>query len=133
MLNAGHPLSCRRVHARARGMREAAAARFADGERAALAVVAQEHRSQGRCTLPVGTIAVLAGVSESTARNAVRKARQLGLIEIEERAQYRAPHLPNVITINSAAWCAWLEELPQLGSRWNEPLQTLTILAGSER
>jgi len=102
----------RRAHARSRWMPDDLASRFTDGELAALAVIAQEHITHGRCTLPMGKIAALAGVSESTARNAFREARRLDLIAVQERPRARAPHLPNIVTIADAAWCKWLERRP---------------------
>src|SRR4051794_3208820 len=63
----------------------AVAARFTLAEQAALAVVAAEHRKRGDCRLTNKEIADVAGVSISTARNAVRVARALGLISVTER------------------------------------------------
>src|SRR5215210_5911322 len=59
------------------------AARFTLAEQAVLAVVAAEHQRQGGCTLTVGRVAALAGVSETTVRNAIREARRLGLLQVE--------------------------------------------------
>lgn len=102
----------RRSHARARWMPDHLAAGFTDGELAALSIVAAEIAARGRCTFPMAKIAALAGISETTARNAFREARAQGLIEIEERPQHRAPHLPNVIRIVAPAWLAWIERRP---------------------
>src|SRR5215204_3183501 len=63
----------------------ALASRFTTAENAVLAVVSAEVRRHGACTLTVGHIAALAGVSETTVRNAVREARALGLVQVEER------------------------------------------------
>src|SRR4051794_41771954 len=63
----------------------ALAARFTLAETAVLAVLAAEVLRHSACTLTVGHIAALAGVSETTARNALREARGLGLLTIEER------------------------------------------------
>lgn len=104
----------RRTHARARWMPDHLAALFTDGELAALSIVAAEIAARGRCTLPMAKIAALAGISETTARNAFREARAHGLIEIEERPQHRAPHLPNVIRIVAPAWLAWIERRPAI-------------------
>jgi hypothetical protein len=51
-----------------------------DQEEAALAIVAQECRRHGRCELCVDAIATLAGVGRTTAQNALRQARELGLV-----------------------------------------------------
>src|SRR5215217_194765 len=54
------------------------ASRFTAAETAVLAVIAAEVVRHGRCTLTVGHVAALAGVSETTVRNALREARALG-------------------------------------------------------
>ena len=61
----------------------ALAARFTLAETAVLAVLAAEVLRHGACTLTIGHIAALAGVSETTVRNALRAARGLGLLTIE--------------------------------------------------
>src|SRR3954468_3479290 len=63
----------------------ALAARFTLAETAVLAVVAAEVLRHTACTLTVGHIAALAGVSETTVRNALRAARGVGLLTLEER------------------------------------------------
>src|SRR3954463_4816887 len=63
----------------------ALAARFTLAETAVLAVVAAEVLRHSACTLTVGHIAALGGVSETTVRNALRAARGLGLLTVEER------------------------------------------------
>src|SRR4051795_13210466 len=59
----------------------ALAARFTLAETAVLAVIAAEVLRHGACTLTVGHIAALAGVSETTVRNALRAARMLALLQ----------------------------------------------------
>src|SRR5215203_4843836 len=61
----------------------ALASRFTLAEQAALSVVAREVRGKGSCVLTVGHIAALAGVSETTVRNAMRQAKALGLVTVE--------------------------------------------------
>src|SRR3954466_11601442 len=56
------------------------AAQFTLGEQAALAVIAVEITKRGQCTLAVGAVAALAGVSETTVRRALRQARALALV-----------------------------------------------------
>src|SRR5690349_8955795 len=63
----------------------ALAARFTLAEQAALAVVAAEHRKRGDCRLTNKEIADVAGVSVSTVKNAMRAARALNLLSVEER------------------------------------------------
>src|SRR5215213_2005520 len=84
------------------------ASRFTLAEQAALAVVAVEVTKHGACTLTIGHIAALAGVSESTVRNAMREAQGLGLVRIEERRLTAWRNAPNRVTITSSEWLAWL-------------------------
>src|SRR3954451_21366522 len=86
----------------------ALASRFTTAETAVLAVVAAEHLKHGACTLTVPHIAALAGVSETTVRNAVREARQLGFLHVEERRVAAWRNLPNRITVISREWLSWL-------------------------
>src|SRR3954465_11830250 len=61
------------------------AVRFTLAEQAVLAVVAVEVAKQGTCTLALDHIASLAGVSRATVRNAMKQARTIGCITVEER------------------------------------------------
>src|SRR5262245_2876557 len=51
---------------------------------AVLAVIRDEARATGRCTLPVARIAERANIGRAKARAAIRLAEDLGLIAIEE-------------------------------------------------
>lgn len=84
------------------------AARFTTGEAAALAIVATECGTAGRCTLTVSEIAARAGVSATTVRNAVRQAARNSLLTTKERRQHCAPNLANLIQITSPEWTAWI-------------------------
>src|SRR3954468_15112753 len=86
----------------------ALAARFTLAETAVLAVLAAEVLRHGRCTLVIEHIAALAGVSETTVRNALRAARGLGLLTIEERRLTAWRNAPNVVRIVSREWLGWL-------------------------
>src|SRR6195952_152405 len=61
------------------------AAHFTLGEQAALAVVAVEVTKRSTRMLAIGAIAALGGVSETTVRRALRPARVLGFVTVEER------------------------------------------------
>ena len=98
----------RRSWAAAGRLPPALAARFTLAEVAALAVIAFEAAKGGACTLTVGHIAALAGVSETTVRNALREARGLGLLTIEERRLTAWRNAPNVVRLVSREWQAWL-------------------------
>src|SRR4051794_25689833 len=86
----------------------ALAARFILAETAVLAVIAAEILRHSRCTLTVGHIAALAGVSETTVRNALREARGLGLLTVEERRLTAWRNASNVVRIVAPEWQAWL-------------------------
>jgi hypothetical protein len=72
------------------------------------AALDHKHHKHGVCTLPIGNIAALAAVSETTVRNAVRAARALALVPVEERRLSAWRKAPNVVTITSCEWNTWL-------------------------
>ena len=82
-------------------------ARFTQAESAVMAVVAAEVRSKGACTLTIGHVAALAGVSATTVRNAMRQAVALALVRVEERRLTAWRNAPNRVTIVSTEWNAW--------------------------
>src|SRR5215207_2439171 len=86
----------------------ALAARFTLAETAVLAVVSAEVRRHGACTLTIGHVAGLAGVSETIVRNTMREARALGLVHVQERRVSAWRNQPNRITIMSREWLSWL-------------------------
>ena len=86
----------------------ALAARFTLAEQAVLSIVAAETARRGDCRLAVGHLAALVGVAETTVRNAIREARKLGLITVEERRATGWRNDTNVVRIVSAEWTAWL-------------------------
>jgi len=86
----------------------AIAARFTLGEQAALAVVAAEHRKRRDCRLTNGELADVAGVSITTVKNALRAARTINLIAVEERRLSAFRNAPNIVRIVSPEWRAWL-------------------------
>lgn len=85
------------------------AATFTTGEVAALSVIARAVREAGVCILPLDKIAGLAGVSRTTAQNAVRAAERLGLILRIERRRRGLPSLSNILRIVSREWLTWLQ------------------------
>lgn len=94
--------------------------KFTPGEQAALAVVAFEVTKRGSCTLAIGAIAALAGVSESTVKRAQGQAKRLGLIKVEERRLSRFRNDTNVVRVISREWLSWLRLGPKGGGvqRW---------------
>jgi hypothetical protein len=92
---------------------------FTEGERAVLYIVAADCRQRGSCTSTIKEIGDRAGVGTTTVRNALRRARHMGLVGILERPQWRAKHLPNVISIICPHWLSWLQKFrPNLGVKF---------------
>jgi hypothetical protein len=86
----------------------ALAAAFTLGEQAVLAVIALEVGKRGSCTLALGHIAALAGVCTTVAKRAVRQAKVLGLLSVEERRVSRSRNDTNVLRVSFREWAAWL-------------------------
>ena len=86
----------------------ALAARFTLAEAAVLAVVSSEVVRRRDCRLCIDHIAAVAGVARSTVKNALRQARTLGLVTVEERKETAWRHLPNIVRIVSKEWQAWM-------------------------
>jgi hypothetical protein len=102
----------RRRQATSGAMPPALACRFTTGEAAVLAVVARACQRMGVCVLPIDAIAALAGVERTTAKNAMREARRLGLIEVKERRIPGQKSLTNVVKVIAPDWLAWLKHKP---------------------
>ena len=86
----------------------ALASRFTLAEQAVLAVIAAENRKRGDCRLTNKEIADVAGVCITTVKNALRAARGLNLLTIEERRLTAFRNASNVVRIVSPEWRAWL-------------------------
>jgi hypothetical protein len=84
------------------------ASRFTPGESAALAVVSREIARKGLCTLCHKQVADLAGVGVTTVRNALRQARLLGLVRVEERRLSADRSDSNVVRVANPEWESWL-------------------------
>jgi DNA-binding transcriptional ArsR family regulator len=100
------------------------AARFTLAEQAVLALVATETSKRGDCRLAVGQLAAVAGVADTTVRNALREAKKHGLVTVEERRVTGFRNDTNVVRIVSPEWQAWMRlarkpgrELPGGGGR----------------
>ena len=83
-------------------------ARFTLGEAAAMSVVLAEVATRGRCEMPIGAIAGRAGVCATIVKRALRQARAIGLVAIEERRLSYARSLPNVVTVVSVELASWV-------------------------
>lgn len=115
----------RRRYAASGSMPPEIAGKFTTGEQATLAVIAMEIRRKGVCKLVMDKIAALAGVSRTTARNAIRQAQRLGLLVLQERRIRWWRNLSNIITLVSADWRRWLR-LPRSGGGCKKPISTNT-------
>lgn len=104
---------------------------FTYGEQAVLAVIAHEVQRQGDCRKSKAELADLAGVAITSVKNALRQARALGLITVEERRLSRWRNATNVVRIVSPEWRAWL----RLGGRGqiSAPLKDRFIKEASRR
>jgi hypothetical protein len=87
--------------------------RFTLGELACLRIIGDEVRERGFCALTLGAIAARAGCCRELAKRTVRKAAREGLIEVRERRRPGQINLPNVITVTSKEWTAWMVRGPR--------------------
>lgn len=99
----------------------ALAARFTLAEQSVLSIVAAETARRGDCRLSVPQLAAVAGVAETTVRNAIREARKFGLLTVEERRLTGFRNDTNVVRIVSPEWMAWLR-LARKGAPSRDPL-----------
>lgn len=83
------------------------AVHYTQAEQAVLALVAAEVSRHGTCTLATAHIASIAGVSYSTARAALRHAREAGHITITHRPRPGGRNDTNIVVIVSREWQAW--------------------------
>lgn len=82
---------------------------FTPAEGAVAAVVRdQVKRRRGLCGLSHAEIAALAGVCVTIVKRAMRIMRAAGLVQVQHRRVERDRNLPNVVTIISPEWLAWI-------------------------
>ena len=79
------------------------AMKFTSGEQAALTVIAFDVSKRQFCDKSIREIGDLAGVSQSTVKRAVKQARALGFLTVQERRLSRYPNNTNIVRIISAA------------------------------
>lgn len=103
-------LSRRRQLAASGPMPPAIAAGFTTAELAALRIIADEVAAHGHCDRSIAEIAARAGISRTSAQNAIREAAALGLITVQERRRDGQRNLPNVVRIVSPEWKTWLSK-----------------------
>ena len=86
----------------------AIAARFTLAEQAALSLIVAETARKGDCRLAIEHMAAAAGVSRSTVKAAIREAKKLGLITVEERKVAGWRNDTNIIRVIDPGLSAWL-------------------------
>ncbi len=89
-------------------MPPALAARFTQAEMAAFRIVSDEVRHHGVCALHIDAIAARAGTCRTTVKNALREARRLNLVTVQERRRRGQKSLTNLVRIVSPEWTAWI-------------------------
>jgi len=89
------------------------AGHFTLSEQAALRVVADDLKRHGICTKFVAQIAAIAGTCRTVVKNALRKARALRLLTVEERRRRGQRSLTNVVKFLCRSWRQWI--LPKRG------------------
>jgi hypothetical protein len=85
--------------------------KFTQGEHAALTVVCGEIQRCGLCAWCLAKIAAIAGVGKTTVKNAMRKARALGLLHTKERRRRGQKSLTNIVRVLRKSWGAWLRHI----------------------
>jgi hypothetical protein len=93
------------------------ACHFTPGQIAVLTVIGREVQRAGVCAWPIDRIAAVAGVCRTVVQNALREARRLRLITVQERRRRGQPSLTNVVRIVSAEWATWLRLSGERGGR----------------
>lgn len=114
-------------------MPPALAARFTTGELAVLRIVADEVTARGSCCLCLDAIAARAGVSRTKAKQALRQARGIGMLEVRERRRTGGKSLPNVVTIVDREWLAWMKRGSRIGGRNSPTTDTRGFREGEGR
>lgn len=115
----------RRLLASSGPMPPVLAARFTEGQRAVLKIVADEIAERKECALCIDAIAARAGVCRRLAQGAIRLAVGDGLLTVEERRRQGRKNDPNVVRIISREWQAWI-------ARGNRPTKQEALEAGTK-
>lgn len=81
---------------------------YSPAEQATLSVIAMQVAKHGTCTWTIAHIAAVAGIAYSTAKAALRKARDLGHITATHRPRPGGRHDSNVVNVVALVWQAWM-------------------------
>jgi hypothetical protein len=103
-------LTRRRQHAFSGPLPPHLAAEFTAGELAVLAIITAEASANGQCVKSLAEIAARAGVCRTTAQNAIRQAKRLDLLTVQERRREGQRNDYNIILIKSREWFLWIKK-----------------------
>ena len=109
------------------------AVRFTTAELAALKIIGDDVRRSGACVLPIDAVAARAGISRTSAQNAIRQACRLGMLERQERRRKGANSLTNVLRVVDREWSAWLKRGSAGGGLKSLSTTDNRSLSGGER
>lgn len=84
------------------------AGHFTQCQLAALRIVADEIKRHGYCDLFIDKIAALAGTCRTIVRYALRKAKDLRLLTVEERPRRGQKSLTNIVRGLCKDWLRWI-------------------------
>ena len=104
----GPSISRRRGWAASGAMPPQIASHFTSSEAAALSVIARAYQRGGICDWPIDKIAAIAGCSRTSVQNALREAKRLGLISVQERRHRGRSSETNLVKVVSPEWLVWL-------------------------
>jgi hypothetical protein len=104
---------------------------FTQGEHAVITVVAGEIARAGACTWCLDRIAAVAGVCKTLARDAIRKARNVGLLFSIERRRRGQKSLTNIVRVLRRSWGAWLQRIGCRKTRSTADVDSKTRTTGA--
>ena len=84
------------------------AGHFTTCELAALRVIADDMKRHGSCAMFIDKIAAIAGTCRTVVKSALRKARGLRLLTLEERRRRGQRSLTNVVRFLCTSWRHWI-------------------------
>jgi hypothetical protein len=85
--------------------------RFTTCELAVIYIVVTEILLHGRCSLFIALIAARAGTCETKVRDAIRKARDAGLLYRHERRRAGQKSQTNIVSVLNRQWGEWLRKV----------------------
>ena len=109
------------------------AAHFTTAQLAALRIVSDEVRARGVCGLHIDAIAARAGVCRTSVQNALREARRLGLVTLQERRRRGRPSATNLVRIVSREWQTWLRLSKGGGFKKTNPTDSRILTTGKSK